>query len=193
VSSSLGSHTALRSNHSANFQQNTRKLIRQLWFLLVALIVLLGRLLIVQHYGVQEPSADSFNEIGVYLDVQKDDFQKAFVDSLKPNNEHHIPLTHWLNIALFLGNQRHWDLLLQACMNAILAALCALAVLYGFGSGKGDWAAIGLGLAVIGVLAPPFAFLFHSFISHRNCRIVDRAIRRLAVLGWPYRSGAGLF
>ncbi|MBV9490227.1 MAG: hypothetical protein JO069_10950, partial [Verrucomicrobia bacterium] len=133
-------------------------LLSHCWFVLVALVILLSRLWTVSHYGVQEPAADSFNELVLYADVQRGDFGKALADSFVPHNEHHIPLTHWLNIALFLANQHHWDLLLQASVNAFLAAACALAVLYGYGWRRQPWAAIALGLAVGWTLGVPYSF-----------------------------------
>jgi len=106
---------------------------RWLLALLVCLFVVESRLYTIKRFGVQEPYMDSFGEIEDYLPAVRGDWASVFAKSLRPNNEHRIVLTRWTNIGLFLLDGEKWDLLTEACFNAILAGLLAAALFVGAG------------------------------------------------------------
>jgi hypothetical protein len=110
-------------------------LLRRRWLLglLISLFVAESRFFTIKRFGVQEPYMDSFSEIHDYLPVVQGDWDSVLANSLRPNNEHRIILTRWTNIGLFLLDGEKWDLLTEACFNAILAGLLAAALLVGVG------------------------------------------------------------
>jgi hypothetical protein len=110
-------------------------LLRHRWLLglLICLFVVESRFYTIKRFGVQEPYMDGFCEIDDYRTVVKNDWGLVLANSLRPNNEHRIVLTRWTNIGLFLLNGEKWDLLTEACFNAVLAGLLAAALLVGVG------------------------------------------------------------
>ena len=101
--------------------------------LLVSLFVVEARLYTVKKFGVQEPFMDSFSEVHDYKATREHDYGKVLELSLARHNEHRVFLTRWTNVGLFLLNGEKWDLLLEACFNAVLAGLCVLAFFAGIG------------------------------------------------------------
>jgi hypothetical protein len=110
-------------------------LVRHRWLLglLVCLFVVESRFYTIKRFGVQEPFMDSFGEINDYRPAVQGDWASVWANTLKPNNEHRVILTHWTNIGLFLLDGEKWDLLTEACVNAVLAGLLAAALLVGVG------------------------------------------------------------
>lgn len=110
-------------------------LLRHRWLLglLVCLFVLESRFYTIKRFGVQEPFMDSFGETQDYLPVVKWDWLSVWANSLRPNSEHRIILTRWTNIGLFLLDGEKWDLLNEACFNAVIAGVLAAALLAGVG------------------------------------------------------------
>ena len=107
----------------------------KLWLALsLSLLVVSSRLCVVAKYGVQEPYMDSFSEIEDYKAVEDGRLDKVLEHSLSFHIEHRLFLTRWLNVGLFLANRGHWDLLLQACVNAVLAGLSVFVIAYGLGA-----------------------------------------------------------
>jgi hypothetical protein len=106
---------------------------RWLLGLLICLFVVESRLYTVKRFGVQEPYMDSFSEVYDYKPAVQGDWGLVLANSLRPNNEHRIVLTRWTNIGLFLLDGEKWDLLSEACFNAVLAGLLAAALLLGVG------------------------------------------------------------
>jgi hypothetical protein len=109
--------------------------LRHRWLLglLVCLLVLESRFYTIKRFGVQEPYKDSFSEVYDYEVAAQGDWAAVLANSLTPNNEHRIVLTHLTNVGLFLLGGEKWDLLTQACFNAILAGLLAAALFLGVG------------------------------------------------------------
>jgi hypothetical protein len=110
-------------------------LLRHRWLLglLICLFVVESRFYTIKRFGVQEPYMDSFSEISDYKPAVQGDWPRVLAYSVRPNNEHRIVLTRWTNIGLFLLDGEKWDLLTEACFNAVLAGLLAAALLVGVG------------------------------------------------------------
>jgi hypothetical protein len=100
---------------------------------LVCLFVINTRLFTIKRFGVQEPYMDSFSEVRDYKAVAENDYGAVWRHALELHNEHRIVLTCWTNVGLFLLNREKWDLLAQACLNAILAGLMVAALFAGLG------------------------------------------------------------
>jgi hypothetical protein len=100
---------------------------------LVCLLVINVRLFTIKRFGVQEPFMDSFSEVHDYKSVAENDYGAIWRHALELHNEHRIILTRWTNVGLFVLNQGKWDLLVEACLNAILAGLIAAALFVGLG------------------------------------------------------------
>jgi hypothetical protein len=77
---------------------------------------------------------DSFSEIEDYKAIEEGRLDKVLEHSLSFHIEHRLFLTRWLNAGLFLANRGHWDLLLQACVNAVLAGLSVFVIVCGIGA-----------------------------------------------------------
>ena len=76
---------------------------------------------------------DSFSEVHDYKWVAENDYGAIWRHALELHNEHRIVLTRWTNVGLFLLNHEKWDLLVEACLNAILAGLIVAALFAGLG------------------------------------------------------------
>jgi len=76
---------------------------------------------------------DSFSEVHDYKAVADNDYGAIWWHALELHNEHRIILTRWTNVGLFLLNHQKWDLLVEACLNAILAGLIVAALFAGLG------------------------------------------------------------
>jgi hypothetical protein len=96
--------------------------------LLVCLFVINARLYTIKRFGVQEPYMDSFSEVHDYKAVAENDYGAVWRHALELHNEHRIILTRWTNVGLFVLNREKWDLLVEACLNAILAGLIVAAL-----------------------------------------------------------------
>src|SRR5215469_6314845 len=109
--------------------------LRHRWLLglLVCLFVLESRFYTIKRFGVQELYMDSFSEVGDCEVAAQGDWAAVVTNSLRPNNEHRIVLTRLTNVGLFLLDSDKWDLLTEACFNAILAGLLAAALFVGVG------------------------------------------------------------
>jgi hypothetical protein len=101
--------------------------------LLVCLFVVNARLYTIKRFGVQEPYMDSFSEANDYKAVAENNYGAVWAHAFQLHNEHRIVLTHWTNVGLFVLNQGKWDLLVEACLNAILAGLIVAALFAGLG------------------------------------------------------------
>ena len=101
--------------------------------LLVCLFVINARLYTIKRFGVQEPFMDSFSEVHDYKWVAENDYGAIWRHALELHNEHRIVLTRWTNVGLFLLNHEKWDLLVEACLNAMLAGLIVAALFAGLG------------------------------------------------------------
>jgi len=101
--------------------------------LLLCLFVINARLFTIKRFGVQEPFMDSFSEVHDYKSVAENDYGAVWRHALELHNEHRIILTRWTNVGLFVLNQGKWDLLVEACLNAILAGLIVAALFAGLG------------------------------------------------------------
>src|ERR1700740_806655 len=71
---------------------------------------------------------DSFSEVHDYKAVAENDYGAVWRHALELHNEHRIILTRWTNVGLFVLNREKWDLLAEACLNAILAGLIVAAL-----------------------------------------------------------------
>jgi hypothetical protein len=96
--------------------------------ILVCLFVINARLFTIKRFGVQEPYMDSFSEMEDYKAVAENKYGVVWDHSIRLHNEHRIILTRWTNVALFVLNHGKWDLLAEACLNAILAGLITFAL-----------------------------------------------------------------
>ena len=76
---------------------------------------------------------DSFSEVHDYKAATENNYGAIWQHALELHNEHRIILTCWTNVGLFLLNHGKWDLLAQACLNAILAGLIVAAFFVGLG------------------------------------------------------------
>jgi hypothetical protein len=99
-----------------------------------AILVMSSRFCVIAKFGVQEPYMDSFSEIQDYKAANEGQLGEVFGHSISFHIEHRIFLTRWLNVGLFFANHERWDLLMQACVNAVLAGLCVLVLIRGFGA-----------------------------------------------------------
>jgi hypothetical protein len=108
-------------------------LLRNRWTLaiLVCLFVINARLYTIKRFGVQEPYMDSFSEVHDYKAAAENNYGAIWQRAFQLHNEHRIVLTHWTNVGLFVLNQGKWDLLVEACLNAILAGLVVAALFAG--------------------------------------------------------------
>jgi len=101
--------------------------------LLVCLFVINARLYTVKRFGVQEPYMDSFSEMQDYKAAAENNYGAIWQHAFQLHNEHRIVLTRCTNVGLFVLNQGKWDLLVEACLNAILAGLVVAALFAGLG------------------------------------------------------------
>jgi len=134
--------------------------LRHRWVLglLVCLFVLESRFYTIKRFGVQEPYMDSFSEVYDYKPTVEADWATVFANSLRPNNEHRIALTRWTNVGLFLLDGEKWDLLTEACFNAILAGLLAAAFFLGVGRYFNGPAFLFFGFVVVLAFGLPISY-----------------------------------
>jgi len=76
---------------------------------------------------------DSFSEVHDYKAAAENNYGAIWQHAFQLHNEHRIVLTRWTNVGLFVLNQGKWDLLVEACLNAILAGLVVAALFAGLG------------------------------------------------------------
>jgi hypothetical protein len=76
---------------------------------------------------------DSFSEMQDYKAAAENNYGAIWQHAFQLHNEHRIVLTRLTNVSLFVLNQGKWDLLVEACLNAILAGLVVAALFAGLG------------------------------------------------------------
>jgi hypothetical protein len=138
---------------------------------------------------------DGYGEIWDMVSAVAGDFHQVFDNSLRPNNEHRIFFTHWMNVGLFLVNHRSWDLLLEASVNAFLSGAIAFVLLTLFRQRYGPLQRLAFGFILAFCFAIPFAYenILWGFQSHHFFFILFSIIAIYYLICSPILSPAWLF